>query len=47
MVYKVKDTVLDRVVAIKMLKSEILTEEAYSSQCLLTSRPSISNMSKG
>ena len=29
-VYKAKDTVLDRVVAIKVLKSEVLSEEAYS-----------------
>jgi len=29
-VYKVRDTVLDRVVAVKVLKSEILSEEAYS-----------------
>jgi len=28
-VYKARDTVLDRVVAIKMLKSEVLSEEAY------------------
>jgi len=29
-VYKARDTVLNRVVAIKMLKSEVLAEEAYS-----------------
>jgi len=29
-VYKTKDTVLNRVVAIKVLKSEVLSEEAYS-----------------
>jgi len=29
-VYKARDTVLDRVVAVKVLKSEILSEEAYS-----------------
>ncbi|KYK33678.1 MAG: protein kinase [Theionarchaea archaeon] len=29
-VYKVRDTVLDRTVAIRMLKSEITTGEAYS-----------------
>ncbi|UCE16153.1 MAG: protein kinase [Candidatus Bathyarchaeota archaeon] len=29
-VYKARDTVLNRVVAIKMLKSEVLSEEAYS-----------------
>ncbi|UCE16588.1 MAG: serine/threonine-protein kinase PknK, partial [Candidatus Bathyarchaeota archaeon] len=29
-VYKARDTVLDRVVAIKVLKSEVLSEEAYS-----------------
>lgn len=28
-VYKVRDTILNRVVAIKMLKSEVLSEEAY------------------
>jgi len=29
-VYKVRDTVLNRIVAIKMLKSEVLSEETYS-----------------
>ena len=29
-VYKARDTVLDRVVAVKVLKSEVLSEEAYS-----------------
>ncbi|MDH5794265.1 MAG: hypothetical protein OEZ18_06870, partial [Candidatus Bathyarchaeota archaeon] len=29
-VYKARDTVLNRVVAIKMLKSAVLTEETYS-----------------
>ena len=28
-VYKARDTILDRIVAIKMLKSETLSEEAY------------------